>query len=42
MFYYIDKDKNEQRVEYFVTINDKNIVTAIKQTDFLIENNNIK
>ncbi len=42
MFYYIDKDKNEQRVEYFVTVNNKNIVTAIKQTDFLIENNNIK
>ncbi len=42
MFYYIDKDKNEQRAEYFVTINSKNIVTDIKQTDFLIEYNNIK
>lgn len=42
MFYYIDKDKNEQRVEYFVTVNAKDIVTDIKQTDFLIEYNNIK
>lgn len=42
MFYYIDKDKNEQRVEYMVTVNSKDIVTDIIQTDFLLENNNIK
>ncbi len=42
MFYYIDEDKNEQRVEYFVTVNDKNIVTDIKQTDFIKDSNNIK
>lgn len=42
MFYYIDKDKNEVRKEFIVTVDSKNKVLGITETDFQEENNNIK